>query len=146
MEILDDVIFYHIDKAIRTYRQYAQHEIRKAGYNLTIDQWLLLSLIKEKPEISQRELADGVFKDGASINRMLELLVQSGYVKKKAHASDQRKYSLILTASGLKALNVVAPIVSKNRKQALKGIDTKKIKTMKKTLQSIQKNCVKTED
>jgi MarR family transcriptional regulator for hemolysin len=89
-------------------------------------------------------LADGVFKDGASINRILELLVQSGYVKKKNHTTDLRKYSLLLTAAGLKTLNGVAPIVAKNRKQALKGIDPKKIKNMKKTLQIITKNCAKT--
>lgn len=144
MELLDDVIFYHIDKAIRTYRQYAQQQIRQAGFSITVDQWLVMSLIKDNPDISQRELADGVFKDGASINRILELLVQSGYVKKKNHTTDLRKYSLLLTAAGLKTLNGVAPIVAKNRKQALKGIDPKKIKNMKKTLQSITKNCAKT--
>ena len=31
MEHLNDIIFYHLDKAIKTYRQFAQEQLKKPG-------------------------------------------------------------------------------------------------------------------
>lgn len=45
MEMLDKVNFYHIEKAIKSYRQYGQSQIKNAGLNVTIDQWLVLKIV-----------------------------------------------------------------------------------------------------
>ena len=62
MEKLNDVIFYHLDKAIKTYRQFAQHQLTKSGFSLTIDQWLVLKKLHEQPNIKQHEIAETVFE------------------------------------------------------------------------------------
>ena len=72
MEKIDSVLFYYIEKAIKTYRQYAQKELKNAGLTITVDQWLTLNCLNENPQITQKELAEAVFKDTASITRIIE--------------------------------------------------------------------------
>jgi DNA-binding MarR family transcriptional regulator len=60
MEKLDSVLFYYIEKAIKTYRQFAQRELKNEGLTITVDQWLTLNCLKENPEMSQKELAETI--------------------------------------------------------------------------------------
>ena len=73
MEKLKDITFYTMDKAIRTYRNFAQKKLKENGYKITIDQWLIIKAILENPGISQQELGEKVFKDNASVTRIIEL-------------------------------------------------------------------------
>jgi DNA-binding MarR family transcriptional regulator len=143
VEKLDGIIFYTMDKAIRTYRQYAQKQLKKAGFSITIDQWLIIKGILENPGMSQQELAKIVFKDNASVTRMIELLVKGEYLKRTSHSTDRRRENLVVTAAGKKVIADVRKIVLKNRAKALDGIDQKRVEAMKDVLQSIIDNCEK---
>ena len=76
METLNDILFYNLEKSIKMYRKYAQKQLTKAGFEITIDQWLVLKTIQENKNISQNQIAEMVFKDFASITRIIELLVK----------------------------------------------------------------------
>ena len=141
MEKLTDVIFYQLDKAIKTYRQFAQRQLAKAGITLTIDQWLILKIIDEFPGISQKEIAKRVFKDNASVTRIIELLVNKKYVSRCVHVSDRRKTNLHLTTQTQDLLERVNVISSNNRKKALKAISPRDIKTVHELLNVIISNC-----
>lgn len=143
MEQLNDIIFYSIDKAIRTYRQYAQRELKKAGFSITIDQWLIIKNILEHPDISQQKLGEKVFKDNASVTRIINLLVKANYLKREISNSDRRRTELFATSKGKKIILEVQKIVLKNRSNALNGISKTSIENMKTTLQSIIQNCTK---
>ena len=143
VEKLDGIIFYTMDKAIRTYRQYAQKQLKDAGFSITIDQWLIIKGILENPGLSQQELAKIVFKDNASVTRMIELLVKGEYLKRATHTTDRRRENLIVTPAGKKVITDVQKIVLKNRARALDGIDQKRVESMKETLQAIIENCEK---
>ena len=122
MERLENVIFYTLDKAIKSYRQYAQKQLKMAGLKVTIDQWLILTNLQDNPEISQQELSARVFKDSASVTRIIDLLVKSGLLDREVHADDRRRKSLSLTSKGREILEQVRPVVKKNRATALEGL------------------------
>lgn len=143
MDQLNEVIFYTIDKAIRTYRQYAQKQFKRAGYSITIDQWLILKSITDHPSVTQQELGELVFKDNASVTRIIELLVKAGYLKREASKTDGRRSKLKITAPGKKIIASVQKVVFKNRETALDGISKKEIDAMKPVLSAIIKNCNK---
>ena len=86
MEKLNSIIFYNIDKAIRSYRNFAQRQLKLHGFNITIDQWLIIKAILENPGITQNEIGDLVFKDNASVTRMIELLVKSEFITRTVHS------------------------------------------------------------
>lgn len=141
MEKLNNIIFYNIDKAIRTYRMYAMKKIREKGYKITIDQWLIIKSILENPEITQQELAKNVFKDNASVTRIIDLMVKSNYLNRKVDTNDRRKSILSVTKEGKDIIQKVQNIVLENRKIALKGIDKEDLDAMDIILQKIITNC-----
>jgi DNA-binding MarR family transcriptional regulator len=141
MEYLNDVIFYTIDKAIRTYRQYAQKQLRTAGFAITIDQWLITKTILENPDISQQDLGEMVFKDNASVTRMIEILVKSDFLIRDINSSDRRRTHLRVTKKGLKIIADVQKVIVKNRSVALKGLSKNNLNIMNTSLQQIIKNC-----
>ena len=141
MENLNNVIFYNIEQAIKTYRMYAQKQIKSHDLKITIDQWLVLKSLKENPKATQQELAETVFKDTASITRIIDLLVKSEFVEGEINLIDRRKFDLKITSNGEKILSKTHSIVLENRKKALNGISENDIKILNETLQKITKNC-----
>lgn len=141
MEKLNNILFYSIDRAIRTYRQYAQVQIKKAGFTITIDQWLIIKCILENPTITQQEIGEIVFKDNASVTRIIELLVKSKYLKRKADKKDRRRFKLEVTEIGIETIHSVNEIVLQNRSVALEGIEMEQITETQKVLDKITLNC-----
>lgn len=142
MEKLNSIIFYNIDKAIRAYRNYAQRQLKVHGYTITIDQWLIIKAILENPGITQNEIGDLVFKDNASVTRIIDLMVKSEYITRHVHPEDRRKTNLEVTDSGVKVIREVQNIVEKNRKTALKGIKNEELEVMYSALLKISENCL----
>ena len=141
MEKLNEVVFYTIDKAIRSYRVFAQKQLRANGFNITIDQWLIIKCIMENPDISQQELGEMVFKDNASVTRIIELLVKGKYLIREAHQTDKRRFTLVVTKECKGMINKMQKVVLDYREAALKDIDVKDIKQVTTVLESIIKNC-----
>ncbi|HQV76582.1 MAG TPA: MarR family transcriptional regulator [Flavobacteriales bacterium] len=135
------VVFYSIEKAIKTYRQFAQRRLVQAGSAITIDQWLVLNILVHQPGIKQGEIADEVFKDKASVARIIDLLVNAGHVKRTTPEHDRRSVHLELTRSGKAQVAKLAPIVKAYRLQALQGVTAKEIKKMSATLRKLMDNC-----
>lgn len=142
MEKLDSIIFYNIDKAIRSYRNYAQRQLKLNGFTITIDQWLIIKAILENPEITQNEIGNLVFKDNASVTRIIELLVKSEYVIRTIHSKDRRKTNLEVTDLGIKIIKDVQKIVEQNRAIALDGISKEELQIMNNTLLKISENTI----
>jgi MarR family transcriptional regulator, transcriptional regulator for hemolysin len=143
MERLDRVIFYSLDKTIKTYRQFAQKRFLEQGFDITIDQWLVLNAIYEKPDITQFDIAGKVFKDTASVTRIIDLLIKKGLLKREVHSSDRRRFTLELTTEGRKLITKITDVVEQNRAIALQGITEKELIHMKETLNDIIDNCKK---
>lgn len=142
MEKLNSIIFYNIDKAIRAYRNYAQRQLKAHGYSITIDQWLIIKAILENPGITQNEIGDLVFKDNASVTRIIDLMVKSEYVTRHVHPDDRRKTNLEVTDSGKKVIREVQNIVENNREIALKEVSKDELEMMYSALLKISENCL----
>jgi len=141
MEKLKDITFYTMDKAIRTYRIFAQKRLRDNGYKITIDQWLIIKAILENPGISQQEIGEKVFKDNASVTRIIELLVKSEYLEREVNQNDRRKSNLKVTVEGKRIIEKVHDLVLENRKTALAGILPEELEILNNTLKRIISNC-----
>ena len=140
MEKLEDIIFYTIDKGIRSYRMYAQKRLKENGFTITIDQWLVLKVLTENPKMMQQEIAEKVFKDNASVTRIINLLVKAGYLIRKTNKADRRKSNLEVTLKGNQIIKEIQGLVEENRANALKGINQKELETVQKVLTQIAEN------
>lgn len=145
MQKLEDVIFYTIEKAIKSYRQYAQRRFNEAGIYITIDQWLVLNYIAQNGECYQHEIAEAVFKDNASVTRIIEILVSSDLLIRKTHEKDRRRYQLTLTQEGIDLIKKTRKVVMDNRATGAKGITERDLAVAEKVLKKIIINCTVSE-
>jgi MarR family transcriptional regulator, transcriptional regulator for hemolysin len=136
-------IFYGIEETIKSYRQFAQKNITNEGFDITIDQGLILNIIEENPDISQKMISEMAFKDHASVTRIIELLVKRNFLQRDFNVADRRRFSLSLTEEGKNILKQIEPIVNSNRKLALQGVSADELETLKKILSKITVNCKK---
>ncbi len=134
-------IFYSIEKAIKTYRQFAQRRLGAVGLNITLDQALLLRALHDHPEASQSEIGNLIFKDYASVTRMIELLVKKRFLTRSMHGVDRRRYRLQLSSEGKKVLKHLNGVIADNRAQAKKKITRQEIEQLRSTLNKIINNC-----
>lgn len=140
-ENLEDILFYSLERSIKSYRQFAQQQLVKSGFNITIDQWLLLKALHEHPEQTQHQIAQTIFKDYASVTRIIELLVEKQYLTRTMHATDRRRFQLKLTKSAIQIMGDMQLIIDNNRKTALKSISEKQALQFQEVLDLIYNNC-----
>ncbi len=141
MGSIETINFYLLDKAIRTYRNYSQKKLKEKGFNITVDQWLIIKLLFENPGIPQIDLAKKVFKDNASVTRIIDLLVKAKYLDRKTNLKDRRTSILKVTASGEQIIYKVQDLVLQNRRNAQLGISIEDLENLNRTLQKIIINC-----
>jgi len=137
MEKLDNILFYTIDKSIKSYKQFAQKRLKEAGFTITVDQWLVLKAIEENNKVTQQQIAERVFKDVASITRIIELLVQKKYLERYFHSTDRRRFELSLTEEGKDVLQKLQPYINANRDTALAGLTDADINKVQAVLSRI---------
>jgi len=139
----EETVFYLLDKSIRLYRQMSQRRLNSEGLNITIDQWLILNTLKNNPEATQNEIAEAVFKDTASLTRIIDLLVKKKFLGRKTSGTDRRRFELKITTEGKDLLEKVEKVISINRKTAMKGLSEKEA-LLKELLNRICVNCTST--
>lgn len=136
---LEDILYYLIEKANKVVRRYSQVRFIEAGLEITVDQWLVLKKISDSERITQIELAHAIFKDRASITRILDLLLDKKLVKKES-GLDKRSYELTLTAAGQKFVDQALIIVKNVRKKGIESMSEKEQLQLKVSLQKIINN------
>lgn len=73
-----------LDRTARRVKQYAQQQFKAMGFNITVDQWLVLKNLHEHPEMKQNELAELLSKDNPTFTRIVDLLCKRGSPREKS--------------------------------------------------------------
>lgn len=133
-------VFYTIEKTIKSYRKFSTRNFLKVVDDITVDQKLILQYLDSYPELSQKEIAELVFKDTASITRMIDLMVNKNFLKRSINKVDRRRFKIELTKKGKTILSKLEPIIQQNRKIAFAGIPEEELAQLNKTLNKILAN------
>jgi DNA-binding MarR family transcriptional regulator len=134
-------VLYTIEQAIKEYRKICQKNIQKIVDDITVDQCLVLIILNQGATISQIEIAKLIFKDNASVTRIIELMVKKDYLTRETDELDKRKSKLIITEKGKKTIVLLTPVFKINRKTALDGLSLDEIELLDKILHKIILNC-----
>ncbi len=139
-----ETIFHVIESTIKEYRKFAQKNISEKIKDMTIDQGLALLFLNDHPDLTQKEIAELVFKDNASMTRMINTMVQKKYLKRSMNNEDRRRYKIEITNKGKEVLETLPPIIHYNRNSSLKGITKNELNQLETILEKIRTNCTKT--
>ena len=144
MKVPAKTVFYHIERTIKTYRKFSRQNFLKVVDDITVDQKLVLQYLNDRPELSQNEIAELVFKDNASLTRMIDLMVRKGFLDRSINPDDRRRFQIELTSKGKDVLEKLAPVIAENRKRAFAGISEEELVQLEQTLNKIISNLNKT--
>jgi len=122
------------------YRKFSRQNFLKVVDDITIDQKLILQYLNDHPELNQNKIAELVFKDNASLTRMIDLMVKKGFLNRSINPDDRRRFKIELTPNGKEVLEKLAPVIVENRKKAFDGISEEELTQLKQTLNKIVSN------
>ncbi|GLB53976.1 hypothetical protein NBRC110019_30170 [Neptunitalea chrysea] len=133
-------VLYSIEETIKAYRKLSQYNISSIVPKITIDQALILIIISHSDN-TQTEIANLIFKDYASMTRIINLMISKDYLTKTLDKIDKRKAKLKITENGKIIIEKLTPMIKLNRETALKNISYKEQEQLFKILKKITQNC-----
>jgi len=143
IELPSETVFHTIESTIKEYRKFSQKNISNVIEDMTIDQGMVLLFLNEYPELTQKEIAVLVFRDNASMTRMINTMVQKKHLSRSMNDQDRRRYKLEITSKGKEVLNILPTIIQNNRKSSLAGITKNELNQLGTILNKIKSNITK---
>ncbi len=126
----------HLGRVSRGWRARLDGRLRRTG--LTQARWsTLLHLSRSRGGMTQRELADRLGVEGATIGRILDALEKQGLVERRPVEGDRRAYHIHLTAAAQPILKEINRIAASLRRELLAGISAPELRRCMAVLQSI---------
>ena len=107
----------YIDRNYRIIRLNFLHAFRRAGVDITTEQWVLIDALYRKNGLSQTELAEIGFKDAPTVSRIIDLLCKKGFTERQRFDNDRRRYKIFLTDEGKAAYEKALPNVLELRRK-----------------------------
>ena len=115
-------------------------EFRSNGFEITAQQWSVLSTLWETDGIHQNKIAEKTTKNRHNISEMMKLLERQGFVKRKKDLIDKRLLKVNLTESGKALQDKLSPIVKKTMQKAFEGLDQQDAESLKKIYHKVMTN------
>ncbi len=129
-----------INVAALSLRKHFSQAIIASGYEISTEQYMVLSQLWDEDGIYQSDLGRRVFKDRHNTSRIIRSLEQKALVAKKADANDGRLARCFLTKEGRALQNPLCQISSQVLKDALKGIEEETVLELKRNLVQLLEN------
>lgn len=109
-------------------------------YEITLEQWVVLSTLADNESINQKTLSMKAGKDPASLLRILDILEKKGLVERKQFQGDRRASSLYITAEGKRLRAEVAPYIEDRFKEITSCIPEDEINIYEQVMKKIDHN------
>lgn len=112
----------------------------EAGHEVTIEQWIVLSVLVRENGQCQQKIADIIGIDKTSMTRMLDGLEKRGLIRRAADKKDMRFKKIFITSSGRKLHLSLIPVVDQNEAEVTGNISASDLETCRRVLTRICEN------
>lgn len=134
---LDESIRWCVHKADLVLKNSAQRVL--SHYDLTTEQWGVLSRLIEEEGYNQRSLADKNLKDQAALTRILDLLERKGLARRTRSELDRREFLIFITDKGRELYDAVLPDLLNNTEKVTACLTSDELVELKKLLTRLTK-------
>lgn len=111
---------------------------RVKDHNLTRIQWLGLGVIDQNEGLTQTELAAELELGSAAVGRLVDRLVQRGFVKRTPDPDDRRAYHLYLTGEAVALVNELQGTAATLREEILSELSDHEVLTLNQGLNRLK--------
>jgi len=127
-------------RTTRAMSRMLQNIITSAGYDITIEQWVIIVNLNRKNGQFQQQLADNTYKNKTSVTRMISALQKNGLVERIPDPKDLRQKRIFLTQKGGQLYKKLRPLAIKVQEMATLGIEPEEMEYCKNILLKIYAN------
>jgi DNA-binding MarR family transcriptional regulator len=136
----EQILYFLIKRTSKTFRGRINRSFAKAGYDVTSEQWRILTCLWHKDGQRQQDLADLVHKDKTSITRAIDVMEKRNLVVRIPDRLDRRQKLIYLTDKGKRLREELMRIVREISSEAEKGIKPGDLNVFKGVLARIREN------
>ncbi len=127
----------YIDRNYRLIRLRFLQAFKKAGVDITTEQWVLMDLLMQENGLSQNELAARSFKDAPTVSRIIDLLCKKEFTERRKAENDKRRHDIFITKNGKEVYNKILPIVHELREKGWEGLSDEDYQTFLRIMNQV---------
>ncbi len=109
-------------------------------YGISAEQWTVLFRVVEKSGISQKELAESTYKDQGNLTRMIDKLVEKGYLSKIPDEQDRRAYKLFAAPKAKDMVRKIIPVSSRHNEKLTENFTEEERSQLNRLLNKLYEN------
>ncbi len=111
------------------------------GFQITPEQYFVLSILNEEGSLYQKKLGERLYKDKANITRILSILEEKGLIEKSFGIENEKQVNKVMITEKGKSISAeIYPIVEALHNKYVKNISDDELYTCIKVLEKIQEN------
>lgn len=120
--------------------RFISQQFKKAGIELTREQWSVLAVLWKNDGCSQQVIADETSRDKPGVTRLIDNLVKEGYVERRNDPNDRRLNLIYLTKKGKNIEQSVLELVNETIEIATKGLTEEEILFIRDRFETVYDN------
>ncbi len=137
-QTLDNSLGFIITRTSTRYKNELGRRLKP--FDVTPEQWVALHRLREQDGLTQKELADRIFKDQPTITRILDKLERKQLIRRSASPEDRRIFRIHLTDRGGNLLEQLMAVSLQVRESSCQGVTERELAELKATLNKIWSN------
>jgi len=112
----------------------------------SLPQWLVLTALKQGDHAMQRDVADAIGIEGATLTHHLNRMEDDGFVKRERSSGDRRSHLVTLTPAGEQQFAALLREVVAFDQQLSAGFSERELTTLRKLLGRLRTNVAADDD
>lgn len=137
---LEESLGHLVGKTTRALWNRLHNMFVKGGYDVTVEQWIILLKLWHQNGQFQQQLAENTGKDKTSITRLIDGLEKRNLVVRVPDTIDRRCKRIYLTNKGKALQKELILLAQKNLSEAQKSIKPEHLKICKNVLRKVHGN------
>ena len=135
----ENSVGFVVNNTAKSFQRSLDLELRK-NVGVTLSQWRVVSSLVLQPGLTQKEIADKMGIEGATLVPVIDKMEKEGLLKRKQDSTDRRVNRIYLTSKADSLWVSMTECALKIRKSSTKNILESDIQITLDTLRKISKN------
>ena len=128
-----------VNNTAKAFQKALDYELRK-NVGVTLSQWRVIVTLVVDPGITQKEIADKVGIESATLVPVIDKMEQDGLLIRKPDSKDRRVNRIYLTPKSNSLWESILECALRIRKSSTKDVTENDLKTTMETLRKISQN------
>lgn len=134
---IDNTLGFLVGRSARVMAITLNRKFHEAGYNLSVDHWIILSKLLREGGQKQQHLSSQTGCDKTTITRMIDYMENQQWLYRQPDQKDRRNKLIYLTDAGMRLQAVLTEIANQTNEAIEAQLNGEELETAKKLLKDL---------